>query len=71
MTSTMAEEHVQDPYRACEEHCNHDLGRGALISELLGGDGPYPPAYLIASLTPSRAQLFNDDLEPVEEQATV
>jgi len=67
----MAEEHVQDPYRSCEEHCNHDLGRGALISELLTGDGPYPPAYLIASLTPPRDQLFDNDLESLAEEATV
>jgi len=25
---------VQDPYRNCENRCNHDVGRGMLIAEL-------------------------------------
>lgn len=29
-------------YARCEQGCNHDVARGVLISELLGGDGPYP-----------------------------
>ena len=33
---------VEDPYRRCESGCPHDLSRGVLLQELLGGDGPYP-----------------------------
>ena len=50
-----------DPYRSCEQHCNHDLARGVTIAELLGGDGPYPPGYLLVSFTSQRAALFNED----------
>ena len=47
----MADAHdgYDDPYRKCEEHCNHDLVRGILIDELLGGDGPYRPTNLLVS----------------------
>jgi hypothetical protein len=30
-----------DPYRGCEDGCSHDLAKGVLTSELLGGDGPF------------------------------
>ena len=50
-----------DTYRSCEEHCNHDLARGVTIAELLGGDGPYPPGYLMVSFSTRRAALFGDD----------
>jgi hypothetical protein len=61
----MAEDHVADPYHSCERHCTHDLGQGVLISELLGGDGPYPPGYMLVSLAPRREpRLYDDDLQP-------
>ena len=31
-----------DPYRNCEEDCNHDVGRGMLIAELTL-EGPWRP----------------------------
>ena len=67
----MEDDRSPDPYRACEQHCNHDLGRGALVSELLGGDGPHPASYLGVNLSPHRARLYDDDLEPLAEAATV
>ncbi len=33
---------MKDPYQGCEDTCTHDLGRGVLIEELIGWDGPYP-----------------------------
>lgn len=32
---------ARDPYRRCEQKCNHDLARGVSIAELLGSDGPH------------------------------
>ena len=29
----------RDPYYRCELHCNHDLGHGMSVAELLGTDG--------------------------------
>lgn len=49
-----------DPYRSCEEHCNHDLAHGVTIDELLGGDGPYPPGYLMVSFNGQRNALFSE-----------
>ena len=51
-----------DPYRSCEQHCNHDLARGVTIADLLGGDGPYPPGYLLVSFSVQRAALFSEEL---------
>ncbi|GMQ86768.1 MAG: hypothetical protein BMS9Abin07_2363 [Acidimicrobiia bacterium] len=34
-----------DQYLGCEEGCAHDLARGVLVDELLGGDGPHPPLW--------------------------
>jgi len=34
-----------DPYRRCEEGCNHDLSQGVLVSELLSRPGPYPDTH--------------------------
>lgn len=34
-----------DPYARCEERCTHDLGKGVLIAELLGIDGPHPSVF--------------------------
>lgn len=34
-----------DPYARCEERCTHDLGKGVLIVELLGDDGPHPSIF--------------------------
>jgi len=67
----MEDDHPHDPYRACEQHCNHDLGRGVLISELLGGEGPHPASYLVVNLSPHRARLYDDDLDPVAEREAV
>ncbi len=50
-----------DPYRSCEQHCNHDLAHGVTLAELLGGDGPYPPGYLLVSFSAQRTALFNED----------
>ena len=67
----MEHDRLLDPYRACERHCNHDLGHGALISELLGGDGPHPASYLVVNLSPQRARLYDDDLEPIAAREAV
>ena len=29
-------------YKRCENHCTHDLAKGVLIDELIGGEGPWP-----------------------------
>ena len=35
-----------DMYHNCEEKCSHDLGDGAILSEVLSGeDGPYPDGW--------------------------
>jgi hypothetical protein len=47
----------------CEQHCNHDLARGIGVRELLSGDGPFSPSYLIVNLAFDRAALFNTDRE--------
>ena len=52
---------VHDPYRRCEDQCNHDLARGILVSELLSGDGPHPPSHLIVNFTLQRAVVVGDD----------
>ncbi len=36
-----------DPYRSCQEGCNHDLAPGVLVSDLLSGDGPSPSLTLV------------------------
>jgi hypothetical protein len=62
----VAEDRVAEPYRSCEQHCAHDLGEGVLISELLGGDGPHPPGYMLVTLVSRREPaLFDHDLVPV------
>jgi len=48
----VAEDPVADPYRSCEQRCSHDLGDGVLLRELLDGDGPHPPGYLLVTLAP-------------------
>ena len=30
-----------DPYRRCEERCNHDTNQGVQVVDLLSGDGPW------------------------------
>jgi len=54
---------VHDPYRRCEDQCNHDLARGILVSELLSGDGPHPPSHLIVNFSLQRAAVIGDDDE--------
>ena len=46
---------VHDPYRRCEEHCNHDLARGIGVRDLLNSDGPHPAAHLIVNFSLERA----------------
>jgi hypothetical protein len=48
-----------EPYGTCEQHCNHDLARGVTLAELLGGDGPYPPGYMLVSLSAARVALLD------------
>jgi hypothetical protein len=48
-----------EPYGTCEQHCNHDLARGVTLAELLGGDGPYPPGYMLVSLSAARAAMLD------------
>lgn len=69
----MAEPLNNDPYRSCEDgRCNHDLTRAVSVAELLGGDGPYPPTFLVATLAPSHTadvagpSLFDDSEQPAE-----
>ncbi len=51
---------VHDPYRRCEEHCNHDLARGIGVRDLLSGDGPHPAAHLIVNFSLERAVVLDD-----------
>lgn len=53
---------VHDPYRRCEEQCNHDLARGILVSDLIADDGPHPPSHLIVNFTLQRALVIDDDV---------
>jgi hypothetical protein len=39
--TTEAHDTPRDPYRRCERGCQHDLGRGVSLAELLGSDGPH------------------------------
>jgi hypothetical protein len=55
-------EHIDDPYRRCEDHCNHDLVRGILVSDLLGTDGPYRPTSLLVTLPFERAAAHDEEL---------
>jgi hypothetical protein len=59
----------KDPYRTCEQHCNHDLARAVTVEELLSGDGPYPPSQILVNLSFDRATLFSDDLEEIRAEA--
>jgi hypothetical protein len=45
-----------DPYRRCEQQCNHDLGRGVSIAELLGIDGPFPDPVQIFAMDRPRSR---------------
>ena len=51
---------VHDPYRRCEDHCNHDLARGVGVEELLSGDGPHPAAHLIVNFSLQRAVVLEE-----------
>lgn len=57
---------AHDPYRNCEDHCNHDLARGVGVAELLGSDGPHPPSHLIVNFALQRAALFDDEHQPLD-----
>ena len=52
---------IHDPYRRCEEHCNHDLARGVTLAELLGADGPHPDSHLIINFSLQRAFVLADE----------
>jgi len=54
---------VHDPYRRCEDQCNHDLARGILVSDLLSGDGPHPPSHLIVNFNLQRVAIIANDEE--------
>jgi hypothetical protein len=60
---------VNDPYRHCEQHCNHDLARGVGVEDLLDADGPFPPGHLVVTLSSQRAVLFDDDQLPLDQEA--
>lgn len=48
---------MADPYLRCEEGgCTHELARGVLLEELLGGDGPYPLTNPLLSAPRSMAE---------------
>jgi hypothetical protein len=57
----------EDCYRTCEEHCNHDLAPGVTIAELLGGDGPHPPGYLLVSLSGRRAAVVDEGADALDD----
>lgn len=50
---------VHDPYRRCEERCNHDLARGIGVLDLLSGDGPHPATHLIVNFNLQRAVILD------------
>jgi hypothetical protein len=52
-----------DPYRRCEQACNHDLARGVSLDELLGRDGPHPDSHLIVSFSLQHAVVLDEDDE--------
>jgi len=43
-------EAIDDPYRRCEDHCNHDLVRGVLVADMMASDGPFKPSNLVITL---------------------
>jgi len=59
---------IPDPYRHCEQACNHDLSRGVGVAELLGGDGPYPAGHVLVNLSPHRSALFDDEHNEIDER---
>ena len=52
-----------DPYRRCEQSCNHDLARGVSLDELLDRDGPHPDSHLIVSFSLQRAVVLDDAVD--------
>ena len=51
---------VHDPYKRCEEHCNHDLAKGIGVADLLADDGPHPAAHLIVNFALQRAVVLDE-----------
>ncbi len=47
--------HSYDPYRSCQDGCNHDLAPGVLVSDLLHRDGPTPSLSLVFGHVPARS----------------
>ena len=43
----------RDPYYRCEMHCNHDLGRGMSVADLLGNNDTHPAGRVNASPSPA------------------
>ena len=43
-----------DPYYRCELHCNHDLGRGMSVAELIGSKVYRPTVTPVLSRTARR-----------------
>lgn len=56
--TTREEWYVSDPYNRCEDSCHHDLAKGVLTAELLGGDGPYPDNYQKPGMGPLASLLI-------------
>ena len=51
-----------DPFSKCEEACSHDLASGVLVEDLLGGDGPFVPMWVLSGT--GGAFLLDADHEP-------
>ena len=56
--------HLVDPFRYCEENCNHDLARGVSVRELLRSDGPHPAARMAIAIGGTRALILPEDGVP-------
>jgi hypothetical protein len=56
-----------DPYYRCELHCNHALGQGMSVTDLLGKDEPVPGAGALTQSVP-RAER---QVRPTRELATL
>ena len=50
--------YLADPFRYCEENCNHDLARGVSVRDLLARDGPHPAMQHVFGVGAIRAVLL-------------
>lgn len=48
MSRHMSTDVLHDPFARCEDACNHDLAAGLTLAELLGGDGPNAPVWVVS-----------------------